>query len=303
MISFYTGTPGSGKSYHLAERVYTLLRLRKINVIANFEINLENIMYTRIGWLKHRITELTRGMIHFKKYNTRKLRGYFEYWTNPEITPENLLKFEQVHHVRRKEGQTLVIIDEAGIMFNCRLFGSKDRQDWTDFFAKHRHHGFDFVLACQFDRQVDKQIRCCVEYETVHRKLANYKLFGKLLSLLLGGNVFLCKQNWYASRDKLSNGFDFLRYSKRIASLYDTFAEFTSDGSGCSAGGGLGAPHATAAPPLRTVTQSIDAAAAIRKLLQRKMCDKIERGEVHEEADAPPDGDGLRDASADVDTA
>lgn len=242
MISFYTGTPGSGKSYHLAHRCKMLLCHQSCNIIANFDINLENCALTLIGWWKRRINEITKGLISFRKYNTRKLKGHFEYWMNPDITPENLLDFARQHHERRKEGQTLVIIDEAGIIFNCRQFASKDRQNWLEFFAKHRHFGFDFILATQFDRQVDKQIRCCVEYETVHRKLRNYKFFGWLLSVLAGGNIFVAKQYWYASRDKLVIEADFMRYSSRIAALYDTYAEFSRDGADTFAGGGLGGP-------------------------------------------------------------
>ena len=49
MISFYTGTPGSGKSYHLAQLVYDKLKYQDINIIANFDINLDNIALTRLG--------------------------------------------------------------------------------------------------------------------------------------------------------------------------------------------------------------------------------------------------------------
>lgn len=257
MITFYTGTPGSGKSYHLAQRIFCMLRYQRINIIANFDINLENCEFSGLGWLKHRITEFSHGKIQFKKYNKRPLKGHFEYWSNPDITPDALLQFAAQHHKQRREGQTVVIIDEAGIIFNCRNFGSKDRQIWTDFFAKHRHFGFDFILATQFDRQVDKQIRMCVEYEVVHRKLKNYKLFGRILSLLMGGNVFLVKRYWYASRDKLSTDFEFIRYSSRIGSLYDTYADFSAEASG-SCAGGVGGPARPAADDPPEQTQTVD---------------------------------------------
>ena len=38
MIYFYTGTPGSGKSLHMASEIYEAMYKGK-NVIANFEIN------------------------------------------------------------------------------------------------------------------------------------------------------------------------------------------------------------------------------------------------------------------------
>ncbi|MCQ5129827.1 zonular occludens toxin domain-containing protein [Butyricicoccus faecihominis] len=271
MITFYTGTPGSGKSYHLAQRCFEILRYNKTNIIANFALNMDYVAYTWLGWLKHLITDKTHGKITFSKYNKRALKGHFEYWSNPEITPENLLKFANEHHKKQKEGQTLVIIDEAGIVYNCRQFGSKDRQDWTDFFAKHRHYGFDFILATQFDRQVDKQIRMCVEYEMVHRKLRNYQFLGLLLSLLAGGNIFIAKQYWYASRDKLVIKTRAMRYRSRIGSLYDTYAEFSRDGSDAAAGGELGGPARDAPEPIAEptpdcVAQDAVAASALSRL-------------------------------------
>ena len=38
MIYFYSGTPGSGKSLHVAQDIYQYLQRGK-NVIANFDIN------------------------------------------------------------------------------------------------------------------------------------------------------------------------------------------------------------------------------------------------------------------------
>ena len=39
MIYLYSGTPGSGKSLHTARDIRDALRLRKMPVIANFDIN------------------------------------------------------------------------------------------------------------------------------------------------------------------------------------------------------------------------------------------------------------------------
>lgn len=231
MISFYTGTPGSGKSFHLAQLVYDKLRWEHVNVIANFEINLDNVSLTRLGYIKSRITELSRGKIKFKKYNKTDLVGKFYYWDNSQITVSNLLSFAQEHHKRRlkrvDQAQTVVLIDEAGIVFNCRGFSDRSRNEWVRFMAKHRHYNFDVVLACQYDRQVDKQIRCCVEYEQVHRKLSNYQLLGKLFSFFAGGNIFVICENWYMAKLKVGN--HILRYSPRIASLYDTLRDFDDD--------------------------------------------------------------------------
>lgn len=231
MITFYSGTPGSGKSYHLAKLMFTLLRYNDVNIIANFEINLDVVGLTRLGWWKHCITEHTDGKIKFKKYNKRPLKGRFYYWNNSQITVENLLLFAQQNHKKRRknvdQAQTIVLIDESGIVFNCRNFGDNNRQKWCNFFAKHRHFNFDFILACQFDRQVDRQIRCCVEYEKVHRKLKNYKFLGWLFSTLAGGNIFIVAEKWYSNHFPIGN--QLIRYSARIAALYDTLRDFDND--------------------------------------------------------------------------
>lgn len=231
MVSFYTGTPGSGKSYHLAQLVYDKLKYQDINIIANFEINLDAVALTRLGYIKQRITDASGGKIKFRKYNKRPLKGRFYYWDNSQITVDNLLAFAAQNHVRKSRSvdapQTLVLIDEAGIVFNCRGFGDRNRQKWVNFFAKHRHYNFDVILCCQFDRQVDKQIRCCVEYEQIHRKLKNFQFLGWLASTLAGGNLFVICENWYMNHLKCGN--HLLRYSHRIAALYDTLRDFDND--------------------------------------------------------------------------
>ena len=42
MIYLYTGTPGSGKSYHVAKEIYFYLYHGR-NIIANFDINYDSI--------------------------------------------------------------------------------------------------------------------------------------------------------------------------------------------------------------------------------------------------------------------
>ena len=69
MIYLYTGTPGSGKSYHVARDIYFYL-YHGSNVIANFVIAYEAIPSRR-----------------------KKPKGYFFYRDNFEITPEWLMDF------------------------------------------------------------------------------------------------------------------------------------------------------------------------------------------------------------------
>ena len=99
-VVMYTGTPGSGKSYHAAEVVDRALR-RKIPVIANFQVNL----------------------------NPKKHKGEFVYIPTLEMTVDKFKQYAQEHFdsSKRDEHQGVIIIDEAQIPFNSRDGLNKDR--------------------------------------------------------------------------------------------------------------------------------------------------------------------------------
>ena len=73
MIYLYTGTPGSGKSYHAAEVVDRALR-RKVPVIANFQVNLnpkkhkgEFVYIPTLGTLRQPQAGRTSGRYHHRR--------------------------------------------------------------------------------------------------------------------------------------------------------------------------------------------------------------------------------------------
>lgn len=188
-------TPGSGKSYHATKDIHTKLRKRSKNrVIANFSFKTES--------------------------------PNFLYKDNSEITVEFLVDYASIYHKYGVEGQTLVVIDEAGTLFNCRDWGtnSKKRMDWIKFFSQHRKFGFNFILISQFDKMIDKQIRMLIEYEVSHMKINNYFMF-------LPITAFLAVEHWYGQ--KLKTGHQVIIYSKRIASLYNSYQMF-ENGTGCT---------------------------------------------------------------------
>ncbi len=229
MIHLYSGTPGSGKSFHATARIFNRLRSRR-DVICNYPVNLDNCSYSFLGfWLK-RI---------FKKYRPRRCRlGNFTYLDNARLTVPFLKEYAREHHKKGKESQTLVVIDECGIMFNPRTFTQADRMEWIQFFSLHRHYGYDFILISQSDRMVDRQIRSFFEYDHKHRNVGNFKLFGKLLSLFCGGSLFIDVTVFYCIREKVSS--EFFHFSKRIASLYDSFLMYGGDdGETGGTGGGI----------------------------------------------------------------
>lgn len=210
MIYFYSGTPGSGKSLHVAQIIYDAIRDCK-NVIANFEINEKSI----------------------KPYNKRCGLGSFVSLENYEFSVSGLLGFSKNFHKCDKsgnmqEGQTIIVIDECQLLFNSRSWNVKGRDAWASFFTQHRKYGYDVILVSQFDRLVDRQIRSLIEYEYKHRKINNFKKFGKILGLLCGGNLFCYVNYWYGVREKI--GVKFFRGNKRCYNLYNSYKLFDTVG-------------------------------------------------------------------------
>lgn len=195
-LQLYTGTPGSGKSLHLVREILLQLKLGK-DVIANFPI----------------------------RFNPKELEaGYgkrFFYKSNLNITVNSLLEhaIERDYIEKKKESQCLVVIDEAGGRFNTRNVGAADRTEWIDFFSQHRKLGFDFILSCQGEKMIDRQIRTMIETEFVHRKVNNFGLF-----FLLPFSLFVAIERWYVAKERV--GSSFFRYKKKYGDRYDTMMLF-----------------------------------------------------------------------------
>lgn len=195
MIYLYTGTPGSGKSYHAAQVVDRALR-RKMPVIANFEVTLDE----------------------------KKHKGEYIYIDTLDMTPDFFMSYAEEHFKPgRNEHQGIIIIDEAQIPFNSREGLNRNRMKWISFFSKHRHYFYDIILITQHDRMIDRQIRSLVETEYKHRKLTNFGAKGWLM-IVIFHKMFVAVQYWYPIQEKV--GSEFFNLSKRVCKLYDTFKRF-----------------------------------------------------------------------------
>ena len=117
-----------------------------------------------------------------------------------------------------------MVIDESQLIFNCRDWGNKHRSEWLSFFTQHRKLGYHILLLAQFDTMLDKQIRSLLEYETVHRKIGNYGIVGKGVSLLSFGTLFCSIKYWYPMSQKIN--VHFFKGNKKLYKIYDTFNTF-----------------------------------------------------------------------------
>lgn len=227
MIECYTGVPGSGKSYHVAKRVYEALR-SGMNVISNLQINtsiippksnkrpLGKFIYIpNDEWMHTSIFE--KSSMGYKTPST--IYSYIYGLTN----------YALLFHKRNARGQilekqTLIILDECQIIFNPRSWNRKDRLKWIEFFTVHRHYGFEVILVTQNDMMIDKQIRGVLDNQTLHRNVSRFKKFGKLLAAPFGRNLFMCINTAYGMSKKDNHIKSYLLFgSNYYFSLYDSY--------------------------------------------------------------------------------
>lgn len=194
MIYLYSGTPGSGKSLDMARLIY--YKSENHPVICNFPVHLP----------------------------TKRKQKNFHLVFDEDLCPEDLVRFALDYFNGKpiKEEQILLCIDEAQILFNTREWSRKDRKGWLHFFSMHRHYGYMIVLACQMDGMLDKQIRGLIETEVKHRKVNNMGWMGVFLRILKASPVLFLKIHiYYPIKEKTRS--EFFRYSKKFATIYDTY--------------------------------------------------------------------------------
>ena len=204
MIYFYSGTPGSGKSYCLARTAKDWICLMCKNVITNVAFD---------------FSQFTR--------NKRVKYGEVIYKMDNELTVDFFINYSLENLKQGVEHQCLIVFDEAQTIFSPTAIKLKCQEDrlyrkrWLDFFTMHRHLGYDIILVSQFDRLIDAQVRCLFEYNYIHRKLNNYGKFGKIIDLL---KISMFNQTifWYGSREVLQKKIVF--FNRKFAKVYNSYA-------------------------------------------------------------------------------
>lgn len=237
MIYFYIGTPGSGKSLHMASEIYDALLAGK-NVIANFAINehyfskLKHpeklghfIRVTNYEWLNNAYTKhQAYDPVKQIYFNGKIPDGHYTYL-------DGLYSFALQFHKKDRKGnikehQTLLVLDECQELFNNREWAKKDRLAWIEFFREHRKFGYDIYLISQDDKVIDKQIRSILQFKVEHRSVKNYKLAGKILALLSGGNLFVWIMSNYQVRGAAGRLKSEYFTGKKFYDFYNSYETF-----------------------------------------------------------------------------
>lgn len=200
-IYLYSGTPGSGKSLHISERIQAL-NARRVPIICNLQINLKYLKYPEL-------------YIWCDLYDL-----------SPSFLIHEFIEFKKCGAIKH-EGDIYLILDEAQRKFNCRDYRDSERRAWLDFFSIHRHFLFNVILSCQWDSMLDKQIRCLIELEVKHRRFWSLGLIGKICEIILMRKIFFRIENYYGLHQVISRDVSF--GGKRLYRLYNTHEIIVQD--------------------------------------------------------------------------
>lgn len=207
MITAYTGTPGSGKSLHVAKDLLHHLRRKDTLTITNYPVNAPANCRSELVCLDS------------VDFNLLDVIEVYQDWRERSNVPV-------------REGQCLLVIDECQLVFSNRDWQAPDRRAWISFFTQHRKLGFDVLLVVQDIQMIDKQIRAIVEYECNHFKASHYGWFGFLIWLFLLGHPMIVART-RIPRYGQSNAAIISRSAfvgrKSLYRMYDTTAMFGAD--------------------------------------------------------------------------
>lgn len=209
MITAFTGVPGGGKSLHAAQIMYDSIMYKDRLVISNVRIS-DSFLHKRCT-----CSPLRR----FKK---EPLPPHF-YIPNNELDPHEIIQMSQAWYSKKpfSESGILLVIDEAQLVFNSRSWFEKGRQDWIYLFTNSRHFGIKVILICQMLEMLDKQIRGCIEIEYIHRDMKHFGVIGRIITLLVGGKLFVVVGKYLGVKQQISS--EYVLGRRMMYDFYDSY--------------------------------------------------------------------------------
>jgi zona occludens toxin (predicted ATPase) len=166
MITAFTGTPGSGKSYDAVRKIIDNLRQGRV-VYTNIR-GMDSPECFEMIKLVARLSDYGLAL-HLRFLSDEESR---EFWLH--VPPGSL-----------------IVLDEVQNIFNARDWQSKANVQFNAWASTHRHHGYDVILITQSIMRLDTAVRALVEWTYVYRKI---NFFGSLIQ-----KKYLCHA--YAGED------------------------------------------------------------------------------------------------------
>lgn len=185
MIIGLAGAIGSGKSFTQLKQALQYAEDRHKQVVFNFEINLTELYnYANmskqfdsvLGRFIYEISNLIVYILYVCKFKVKyPLQAKSRLpWIAYLCTHGGII---QIPTPEKLEAllipESVVCLDEAGILLNSREFAKTSKQLLADL-AQSRKDGCDLFWAAQFEEQVDKQLRLLTQYWIHCDSLAMY---------------------------------------------------------------------------------------------------------------------------------
>ncbi len=237
MIVYYTGVPGSGKSYHLAREIYKYL-LNGKNVISNFNVNAQSLTPKKgkeLGCFIYVDNKEWRINAYRTGRNKKAVEG-FSYINGLINYARNFHKSYVTKQGEKKyyEHQTILVFDECHNLWNSREWNRQDRLDWVKFFSEHRKLGYDVYFVSQDDKRIDKQLKGLFEDEYLHRKMFNFvksEALGKIFRSIFGEWFVCIKKKYGMKKSDAKMNVTYIHGEKKFYDFYNSSTIFAFDTS------------------------------------------------------------------------
>lgn len=193
-IFFFTGTPGSGKTYEAVDKILNNLRLGKC-------------VYTNIDGMDDPHCQETLKVL--AGLDDLQFGNQFHHLGNNRELIENFWD-----HCPEKN--SLIVLDEVQKYFNNRDWQAQKNRLFGDWASTHRHNGYDLVIITQNAERIDSAVRSLTEWNYCFRKI---NFFGSLIQ-----KGYLC--NIFAGEDTSGQPLKRAtrRYHPKIFSCYQSYA-------------------------------------------------------------------------------
>ena len=161
MIAFFTGTPGSGKTYEAVMKIILNLKMgRKV--------------YTNIDGMEddrcHEALKTLTGLddIQFVE-QFHHLGSYVN--KDPEKIPVPEGKINLAYFWEYCEPGSLIVMDEVQKIFSAQDTRADHNVSFADWASTHRHNGYDVIIITQVAERVVIGVRSLTEWNYVFRKV------------------------------------------------------------------------------------------------------------------------------------
>lgn len=194
------GAIGSGKSFTQLKQALDYAEERQKQLVFNFEINVKEL-HKYASLPKHYDSMFGYVFFELRRLFVGILKMAFPKQCRHLKMPSAKPKLPWIRRLCEVGGicqipapkhleallipESVVCLDEAGILLNSRSFASTSMQLLADL-AQSRKDGCDLFWAAQFEEQVDKQVRLLTQYwihcdslATYDKKMRRPKLFWK----------------------------------------------------------------------------------------------------------------------------